>query len=77
MLAVSTIYTPRTITGHEHQHGHTATPDAGAPDAGEWPALLQQSLAMWEHIFAHQSGATAPSAPTEALIDPSHSACAL
>jgi len=78
MLAASAIYTPKTITRHDPQHSHADT-----PDAGEWPTLLQQSLAMWERIFAHQTGATAPSAPpplspapTETTTDQSQGACA-
>lgn len=79
MLAVSAIYTPQPITGQEHQPSLT-----DRPDASEWPALLQQSLAMWERVFAHQTGAIAPPTllapqsptPATATTDQPQGACA-
>ena len=57
MLIASIVHPPR-ITIHEPQPVVT---DETAP--GELPTLLQQSLAMWERIFAHQAGAPMHGAP--------------
>lgn len=57
MLMASTIHPPR-VTIHEPQPVVT-----NETAAGELPALLQQSLAMWDFIFAHQTGAPMYAAP--------------